>query len=55
MVRKQREMFLEILVCCALGAALIAGLWLWEKRLFGIDACLDSGGCWYAWLGMRQD
>jgi len=46
MVRNQRRRFLAILVACALGVALVAGLWLWENRLFGIDVCLDSGGCW---------
>ena len=46
MVRNQRKRFLAILVSCALGVTLLTGLWLWENRWFGIDACLDSGGCW---------
>ena len=46
MVRKQRLRFLAILVSGAVGVALIAGLWLWEQRLFDIDMCLDRGGCW---------
>ena len=46
MVRNQRLRFIAILVSGAVGVALIAGLWLWENRFFGIDACLDSGGCW---------
>lgn len=46
MDQRQRQGFLALLVCFVLGAVLIAGLWLWEQRFFGVDACLDSGGCW---------
>ncbi len=48
MVANQHRRFLAILVSCALGVALIAGLWFWENLVFEVDRCLDSGGCWNA-------